>query len=610
MLSDRRPRVSPDQTITNDTRAALGKEQSALGAPCFGASFHLLFTASGMFGFCVWSILTSRASEFSLPHISISWRSDNADNARFLATPRWDAPVLPAAFSPPVSEIESAATSSVVLVPPPPPPSSERLVEQRGPGSFESSESPPHELSTELIFNHTLTTTASLPVTFSPTPPPPPCPSAPLSIAQKTVAPTAPLPLPAKPPPTSPTSSREALVTGSSGAEDAGATEAAEIPLNRECLGRSCNGTCNRELGRCDYGWKVEDPELPRKWESCTGFRVKTETCSLLPKGQARGYVFSQFCWADCNDRGKCKMGFCHCAPGFWGADCSLSTRHSEAQAPSQPDSHASLRSPGKLSPTEVALWEDRGPGDEARPRPWIYVYDMPPFFHLESRQKTGIRLDTSRPESYMLAERMLSTVHRVADPAEADYFYVPVMGSRFYRGHAPGYVREAWPEIFSVHARRHLFAPASDDMGYSNANDITCDGEGEGQCLLPDWLNEAGFLDLKGISPLSSFRNDLDFRVPPALFIGGDSPAGPLMNYNFAKLTRKAKAAWRRRGSETDSEMENQILFYFAGSIAALCGPNVTQTKDCNCKCYNESNIRAQGRQKNRAADSHGRNS
>lgn len=30
-------------------------------------------------------------------------------------------------------------------------------------------------------------------------------------------------------------------------------------------------------------------------------------------------------CWNNCQGRGTCRRGFCHCQPGWWGKDCSSS---------------------------------------------------------------------------------------------------------------------------------------------------------------------------------------------------------------------------------------------------------------------------------------------
>eukprot|EP00976_Prorocentrum_cordatum_P088231 1187228-Prorocentrum_minimum.AAC.4 len=66
-----------------------------------------------------------------------------------------------------------------------------------------------------------------------------------------------------------------------------------------------------------------------------------------------------------------CMAGFCHCAAGRWGSDCSLSKGSTEGGVP--------------------ALWGgvSRGRGR----RPAIYIYDLPPefttWYHLALSQGT-----------------------------------------------------------------------------------------------------------------------------------------------------------------------------------------------------------------------------
>jgi hypothetical protein len=58
--------------------------------------------------------------------------------------------------------------------------------------------------------------------------------------------------------------------------------------------------------------------------------------------------ALQNICWNNCQGRGECRRGFCHCQPGFWGKDCSSS----KVYAP-----HAAHRPVHKLR---------------------VYVYDLP----------------------------------------------------------------------------------------------------------------------------------------------------------------------------------------------------------------------------------------
>lgn len=61
-------------------------------------------------------------------------------------------------------------------------------------------------------------------------------------------------------------------------------------------------------------------------------------------------------CFNGCNRRGKCVSGWCHCRPGHFGADCSLSLG---ASARPQLLAGTGYRTRGK--------------------RPWVYIYELPP---------------------------------------------------------------------------------------------------------------------------------------------------------------------------------------------------------------------------------------
>ncbi len=61
-------------------------------------------------------------------------------------------------------------------------------------------------------------------------------------------------------------------------------------------------------------------------------------------------------CFNGCNRRGKCVSGWCHCRPGYFGADCSLS-----------------LDGSGRPELLAGTGYRTRGK------RPWVYIYELPP---------------------------------------------------------------------------------------------------------------------------------------------------------------------------------------------------------------------------------------
>ncbi|KXZ45290.1 hypothetical protein GPECTOR_56g386 [Gonium pectorale] len=140
-----------------------------------------------------------------------------------------------------------------------------------------------------------------------------------------------------------------------------------------------------------------------------------------------------QGCLNSCNRRGTCVAGFCHCNPGHYGADCSLS-----------------LGPDGK--PVLLA-----GSGYTTRAkRPWVYVYELPPelagWFNFK-------RLD--RPLHLYFWQRLLSSGARTADGDAADYYLLPLRQRSFSDSYlmeeAIQYVREHYPWWNRTGGAKHM---------------------------------------------------------------------------------------------------------------------------------------------------------
>jgi hypothetical protein len=120
--------------------------------------------------------------------------------------------------------------------------------------------------------------------------------------------------------------------------------------------------------------------------------------------GACEQFTEESLCPGQCTGRGRCVNGWCHCAHGAYGADCSLT---------------------GTLQPS--LFWEPTAPAGhnltaEGAPlRPRIYVYDLPPRFN------TWWRIPApERNLGVQLHERLLASRYRTANPEDADFFYVP----------------------------------------------------------------------------------------------------------------------------------------------------------------------------------------
>jgi len=134
----------------------------------------------------------------------------------------------------------------------------------------------------------------------------------------------------------------------------------------------------------------------------------------------------ASICLNQCSGNGQCHRGMCHCRPGWHGVDCSL-------QHPATGKAAVAAR----LRPGSSAFL-----GNRRRPR--IFVYELPATFNsrlLQFRRRgicTTREMDTAGPEfntwlynaDFLLLEWLLHSEFRTADPAEADFFFVPFLTS------------------------------------------------------------------------------------------------------------------------------------------------------------------------------------
>ena len=160
-------------------------------------------------------------------------------------------------------------------------------------------------------------------------------------------------------------------------------------------------------------------------------------------------------CMNGCRGKGECVGGVCNCQPGFWGLDCSMTTG---------PDGLPALLRAG-------------GPGLQPRPalRPRLYVYDLPASLSAWPLAALGFTTDFGRSDGTLLLAASLRSAHRTADPGEADYFVVPIVGgvtvdeTQVDRLAALRYLRAAWP-YFNASVERgaatHVFPTMCHDQG------------------------------------------------------------------------------------------------------------------------------------------------
>jgi hypothetical protein len=95
-------------------------------------------------------------------------------------------------------------------------------------------------------------------------------------------------------------------------------------------------------------------PRLPRLPLRGAAARPRARRCFSSRHGHNCGLLHSsalygESCLHNCNGRGNCTYGFCHCHPGWWGLDCSRSRAYGPAKGLHPP-----------------------------RDRPRVYIYDLP----------------------------------------------------------------------------------------------------------------------------------------------------------------------------------------------------------------------------------------
>ncbi|GLC47762.1 hypothetical protein PLESTB_000023000 [Pleodorina starrii] len=251
------------------------------------------------------------------------------------------------------------------------------------------------------------------------------------------------------------------VISSSSSSDDAGgnaSSDGSPLPPSR-CPGQCTQyGTCYEELGRCDCplgrtgpdcSTLVPEPDLTRL---CAAHGHTNVTCGreLEPA----------MCLNACNFRGRCVGGVCHCTPGFFGADCSLSL----AAAPPPPGGGGAAAAAAAGGGSRLRLELLAGQNYTTRPSgPRIYVYELPPELNTYHNLD---RLD--RPLMYLIWQRLLSAGLRVADPAAADFFLVPIRVRMAYDSdrvvQVVSYIRSAWPHWNATGGGgRHVFVHTGD---------------------------------------------------------------------------------------------------------------------------------------------------
>lgn len=287
-------------------------------------------------------------------------------------------------------------------------------------------------------------------------------------------------------------------------------------------------GTCNEELGRCDCPKHLSGPDCNSESKG-KELEARCEAALYPDVKECVASTWTYACLNNCNKkRGKCVSGFCHCAKGFYGADCSLSL---------SPDEE------GKAKPELLA-----GSGYKTRSSgPSIYVYELPP--HLTSWVNTR-RLD--RPTHQLFWQRLLSSGARTADGNTADWYFIPVR----CRGHqdkhllpqAIDYIKKTWPWWNRTGGSRH-FAIHTGDLGIRDSPDSFLD-----LMVNSTWLTHWGlYSDRRDVGWRKAHRTHQDIVIPVYISSGHFKKFG----FDISPIHK----------GESSVHSRNQT-FFFAGRI------------------------------------------
>ena len=179
--------------------------------------------------------------------------------------------------------------------------------------------------------------------------------------------------------------------------------------------------------------WCDADPALrQRPSVRCKCYDGQNKNADAMCAPVAVRSVDATFCPNQCMLRGECISGFCRCATGFAGADCSI--EQATASRATAAATYSSAASDANAATTAL--------------RPRVYVYELPGEFNVfllarrQSNDACAIReysagggvswTNTLYGAEVALHEALLASPHRTLDPELADYFYVPVFGGCF----------------------------------------------------------------------------------------------------------------------------------------------------------------------------------
>ncbi|KAK3271821.1 hypothetical protein CYMTET_19853 [Cymbomonas tetramitiformis] len=233
-------------------------------------------------------------------------------------------------------------------------------------------------------------------------------------------------------------------------------------------------------------------------------------------------------------------QGFCHCKPGFYGFDCSLVWDQ-------------------QLNRSQL-FWQQHYRTEARVMRPAIYVYDLPPqHFSWQIARYMGMKGDFGRQIGYAFTDRLMSSAYRTADASEADFFFVPCLGSRHHsRPSCMEYLRHHWTYWNASISPDHIWIGADDggSRAYLHMHDAERADFNKHSIFLQHFGGHYG--SERVVS--GTFVPGVDINIPPleASWVANDRypPASPYFRPNGLPK------------DDAFEDLSRNYTFFFAGAV------------------------------------------
>ncbi|GLC45721.1 hypothetical protein PLESTB_000505900 [Pleodorina starrii] len=309
---------------------------------------------------------------------------------------------------------------------------------------------------------------------------------------------------------------------------------------HRTTCHRSCSvhGVCNEELGRCDCPRHYTGPSCS---DPARNISAICKAYSLTLHGDCE---HDPSCFNNCNQRGKCITGMCHCEPGYWGMDCSISW------------------GPGGKPQLLEGRYKPRKTGVK------IYVYELPS----QMTSWFGFwRMD--RPLHLVFWQRIMSSGIRTLNGDEADYFFIPlntrgsVVGGQL--SEAISYIRRTWPWWNNTDYGHRHFMIHTGDIGVNEYPNRVRKEMSEAMANIT-WLTHWGLYEEHPTYKWdAAHRPGKDLVVPPVIMSQG---------FQESPMNLAVQAEADAKGES----LERKHTLFFAGRICGDRQPPDEKTGLC----------------------------